>query len=315
MELKYRGLAYQRPAPSIAQDNSDRPSMSPSRVSDSVTIGPYLGKYRGCEFVLQAGRSMLAAGLAAWPWPRSVVLKYRGLAYGPGYDRPLPPDATPTSAQPNAAHSANHAVDRLAKTISRDRQATPARPLPADPWPQGQAPPSRSTLYPGQRGDRVAVLQAALQRQGLLRAPYQPGYYGPLTDRAVRKLQRAWGVPITGIADARVWRWVEGNPQRPSPPPRPTVAPIRPDRPLQTGDRGPWVAELQARLRCRGYFDHRITGHFDATTTTALHQFQGDRGLAPTGQADATTWAALAQRNPATNTTARSIALHPQPLG
>jgi peptidoglycan hydrolase-like protein with peptidoglycan-binding domain len=275
MRLIYRGVAYDRQEPDFAQDRAgaaDRPVLA-------------VGTYRGLPVVLRAARSWVNP-LSAW----AVTLVYRGVSYGPGLDRKV-------LAAADRPDSADRAVDRLAKTVNSDRQTAKPAGLPAQPWPPGQTLPNRSPLYPGQRGDRVATLQAALADQGWLRGPYQPGYYGPLTDRAVRKLQRSWGVAITGIADARVWRWLEGAGDRPCPPAPPQPPTDRPDRPLQLGDRGPWVAELQARLRCRGYFAQRITGIFEAATAEAVRRFQVDRALPPTGIADAATLAALSQRD------------------
>jgi len=291
MKLIYRGVAYDRPAPDRVKDGADRPVVA-------------AGTYRGLPVVFRAGRS-LGHWLSDW----RVKLVYRGVPYGPGIDRPAPAEA-------DRPDSADRAVDRLAKTLKGDRQTAQPRGIPAQPWPSGQGLPSRSPLYPGQRGDRVADLQAALQDHGLLRGPYQPGYYGPLTDRAVRKLQRSWGVAITGIADARVWRWLEGTGDRRRPPSLPNRPTERPAQSLQLGDRGPWVAELQARLRCRGYFAQRITGNFDPPTAEAVRRFQADRALPPTGIADAATLAALTQRDrPSLARWANPIAQPLNPLG
>lgn len=272
MKLIYRGVAYDRRDPQLppALTNPDR----------SAVVAT--GIYRGCAIAFRALPQIPSWLRAVWPVP----LRYRGLPYGPVSDRP---DRPPLS---EPADSANRAVNRLAQTVARDRQTTPS------PVRQPLGPlPDRSTLYPGQRGDRVATLQAALEGSGWLRGPYQPGYYGPLTDRAVRKLQRQWGLSATGIADARVWRWVETQGDRPAQSPRTVMAAPLCRSPLQVGDRGPLVAELQARLRCRGWFEHRITGYFDPATQEAVCQFQGDRALPVTGIADAATLAALLDRS------------------
>lgn len=271
MKLIYRGVAYDRRDPPLP------PALTnPERAAVVAT-----GIYRGCPIAFRALPQIPAWLRAVWPVP----LRYRGLPYGPVRDRPdRPPLAEP-------ADSANRAANRLAQTVARDRQTTipPTRP-PLGPRPD------RSALYPGQRGDRVATLQAALKAGGWLCGPYQPGYYGPLTDRAVRKLQHQWGLPATGIADARVWRWVETQDDRPAASPRAVACPPLTRSPLQVGDRGPLVAELQARLRCRGWFDQRITGHFDPATEAAVCQFQADRALPVTGIADRATLAALVDR-------------------
>ncbi|TAD77978.1 MAG: hypothetical protein EA001_08705 [Oscillatoriales cyanobacterium] len=270
MKLIYRGVAHDR------RDSPLPPALAHGDRSPVVATGVY----RGCPIAFRALPPLPAWLRAVWPVP----LRYRGLPYGAVSDRP------DRLAEPT--DSANRAVNRLAQTVARDRQITPSPVRP----PLGPLP-DRSTLYPSQRGDRVIQLQTALVRGGWLGGPYQAGYYGPLTDRAVRKLQHQWGQPATGIADARVWRWVETQGDRPTPVPRPVpCSPIARSL-LQLGDRGPLVAELQARLRCRGWFDQRITGHFDPATAAAVGRFQADRSLPVTGIADQATLAALVDRS------------------
>ncbi|EDX83997.1 Putative peptidoglycan binding domain protein [Synechococcus sp. PCC 7335] len=49
--------------------------------------------------------------------------------------------------------------------------------------------------------------------------------------------------------------------------------------PLHEGDRGPAVAQLQARLAELNAYSSQITGLFDVTTKRALTDFQADYGI------------------------------------
>ena len=52
---------------------------------------------------------------------------------------------------------------------------------------------------------RVAALQVGLQAKGLYGGTID-GYYGPATERAVRRLQRRAGLSVDGIAGPRTRR-------------------------------------------------------------------------------------------------------------
>ncbi len=72
----------------------------------------------------------------------------------------------------------------------------------AQTMPIEVCPYENVTLNPGMRGDEVKALQSMLAQdptiypQGMI-----TGYYGPLTQEAVRRLQQRHGLPETGILD------------------------------------------------------------------------------------------------------------------
>jgi spore coat assembly protein SafA len=62
---------------------------------------------------------------------------------------------------------------------------------------------------------------------------------------------------------------------------------------LKLGDRGPFVVNLQARLKSLGFDPGPIDGIFGPRTEAAVKSYQQSRGLPPTGIVDEMTWNAL----------------------
>jgi peptidoglycan hydrolase-like protein with peptidoglycan-binding domain/DNA invertase Pin-like site-specific DNA recombinase len=61
---------------------------------------------------------------------------------------------------------------------------------------------------------RVRVLQSSLQRHGFRPGPVD-GLFGPLTQAAVERAQKARGVPVNGVATAKTRRAIAGAPKQP----------------------------------------------------------------------------------------------------
>ena len=78
------------------------------------------------------------------------------------------------------------------------RLAAAAAPGAPDPHPR---------LQVGQRGNSVAVLQTVLKEVGFDPGPVD-GVFGPLTEKAVRELQKTARLPADGIATSAVWEAV-----------------------------------------------------------------------------------------------------------
>ena len=66
-------------------------------------------------------------------------------------------------------------------------------------------------LKRGDRGPDVAELQELMNRHGLLLDC--DGAFGPGTESAVREVQAMAGLPATGRTDARLWAWLEAQPE------------------------------------------------------------------------------------------------------
>lgn len=91
---------------------------------------------------------------------------------------------------------------------------------------------SRPALRTGSRGAEVVRLQLALRALGHRQLP-GTSYYGPLTDKAVRSLQRSLGWKQTGVATADLWAALQRGGRRSSggtPTVRPTPISTSPAR-------------------------------------------------------------------------------------
>ncbi len=81
---------------------------------------------------------------------------------------------------------------------SGEKQPQPADPTPAPP-PADQALGSSSLLKIGSQGENVRVMQAQLKTIGLFNQE-PTGYYGTVTEQAVRAFQRQQGLAVDGVA-------------------------------------------------------------------------------------------------------------------
>lgn len=80
-------------------------------------------------------------------------------------------------------------------------------------------------LRRGDRGPQVRRLQIALNTNGFSPGPID-GIFGPATERAVRNLQAARGLAVTGVVNVATWQALGFNcGVVPTPPPRPTPTP------------------------------------------------------------------------------------------
>ena len=91
------------------------------------------------------------------------------------------------------------------------------------------------------------------------------GYYGPVTEQAVKSFQSTNGIKADGIAG------------------RDTMDALKSDNAkyfcICPGDRGDSVWRLQKRLCDLGYFSGTATGYFGRLTTDALKEFQAQNRI------------------------------------
>lgn len=158
------------------------------------------------------------------------------------------------------------------------------------------APLTATRLEPGNSGQAVVELQNRLRGLGIYAGPVT-GFYGTLTQAAVRDFQQARGLPITGIADTSTLVALGGGAgdiaqETPVSTPVTTVQ-------LNKGSRGSAVTQLQNSLKAFGYFPSSVssTGYYGEVTEAAVSRFQRARGLPATGTADTNTLAALQGTN------------------
>ncbi|BBW97720.1 peptidoglycan-binding protein [Geobacillus icigianus] len=152
-------------------------------------------------------------------------------------------------------------------------------------------------LSVGSRGSQVRELQRHLKQLGYFTYPNITGYYGEITAEAVRRFQRANGLPATGVVDSRTAARL-GNAVKAKISPPPTSK--RPSLLLSIGSRGEEVKRVQQKLRELGYFiNSDITGYYGAVTADAVRRFQQAAKLPVTGVVDSQTYERLLGQAPA----------------
>ena len=127
-------------------------------------------------------------------------------------------------------------------------------------------------LKVGDKGDEVKALQTRLRDVKYYTAKVT-GNYLQSTQAAVKKVQEAYGLPVTGDADLATLEIIYGDCHRP----------------LSRGMQGKDVSRLQTRLSELGYYWGKISGNYLDGTTAAIGNFQQDNGLDKTGKADVNT--------------------------
>ncbi len=148
----------------------------------------------------------------------------------------------------------------------------------------GSSLPTGILLQRGSRGTTVTQLQKTLIAQGFYKGPVT-GYYGELTQTAVRRFQQAKGLAVDGIAGSRTLSALNGTPSDASSFPTGTQ--------LEPGNSGTAVTQLQNRLKALGFYKGPVTGFYGRLTQAAVRDFQRSRGISVNGIAGPTTLAAL----------------------
>lgn len=170
------------------------------------------------------------------------------------------------------------------------------RPVAAAPS-QGLSPEEAARTKPrlvtGSRGPAVVYVQKKLGVQPT------SGYYGPLTEAAVRRLQVAKGRTAHGRISSGMWRILLSADEVSALPPEdaPTPEQAAADRPVLSTGQGPGdpaVVFVQQFLRVSP-----TSGYYGTLTTAAVRAYQSGVGITPTGTVGPLTWAAiLAGRTP-----------------
>ncbi len=135
----------------------------------------------------------------------------------------------------------------------------------------------------GMSSPEIAQIQQRLKERGFFTYPNATGYFGAITEEAVKAFQRAMHLPATGIVDDATYLKLQS-------------APASNDE-LAVGSHGAAVRDLQHRLKQLGYFRYpQITGYYGVVTADAVKQFQRANGLPATGRADRGTLERLKQK-------------------
>ncbi|MDV2684420.1 peptidoglycan-binding protein [Alkalihalophilus lindianensis] len=149
------------------------------------------------------------------------------------------------------------------------------------------------TLRLGMTHSDVTELQNALKEKGFFTYERATGYYGTITEQAVRDFQRANNLTVDGIAGRQTFAALKGNsgqaaPSTPSPSAPPASSAI-----LRRGANNSQVGNLQQALKDKGYYSHSVTNIYGAITEEAVRKFQAANNLKVDGIAGPQTFAAL----------------------
>lgn len=163
-----------------------------------------------------------------------------------------------------------------------------------------------ATLEYGSRGDRVKLLQKALNQLGY-DAGTADGKFGSGTQRAVVKFQKANGLESDGKAGRLTLKKIEsllgggstssgstssGNTSSGSTSGSGSSYQV-PTRTLRKGSTGSDVKSVQTRLKELGYYTGSIDGKYGSGTMAAVKAFQKANGLSVDGLAGSATYAKL----------------------
>ncbi|MGB3652912.1 MAG: peptidoglycan-binding protein [Rivularia sp. (in: cyanobacteria)] len=147
-------------------------------------------------------------------------------------------------------------------------------------------------LGKGDEGEAVKALQERLRVAGFYYGN-STGIYGPITEDAVKRFQRAYGLDVDGIVGAQTLTKLPpmgvgfGDEEAPK---SMTIAATRRNKEfLGLGDRGEPVRILQAQLIKAGYLKGQPNGYFGPYTSDAVKRFQDANYLAASGIAGPTT--------------------------
>lgn len=148
---------------------------------------------------------------------------------------------------------------------------------------------SSQTLKVGSRGQAVTSLQDSLRAIGVFQHK-STGYFGSITETAVKQVQTRNGLKVTGVADQGTLQAIEKMTNTQQEPSRSATV----SKTLKIGSSGQSVSELQTLLKEASLFKHHtITGYFGEITATGVRDFQRLVNIKVTGQADASTVQAL----------------------
>lgn len=149
-------------------------------------------------------------------------------------------------------------------------------------------PAIASTIKFGDSGDRVVQVQMRLQELGYFKSK-ATGYYGSLTEAAVKHFQQNNGLTPDGVIGAKTQEALaQTYPETPQPTTQPTV---------RLGDESPTVLRVQRQLSSLKLYDWRqMSGKFDDATQQAVMNFQKANGLTPDGVVGLKTHTTLQQK-------------------
>jgi peptidoglycan hydrolase-like protein with peptidoglycan-binding domain len=179
-------------------------------------------------------------------------------------------------------------VDGVAGSDTMDKlKSTNNKPLNPD------------SLCLGMSGSKVEDIQKRLQQLGLYTEPEITGFFGPITEKAVKAFQQASGMTADGIV-GKVTKAAMFASYKST-----TIIP---------GMKGDSVTKLQNRLKALGYFDGTVSSLYSQVTQKAVQYFQKLNGLDQDGICGKTTYNAIFDKNAKTEKAARRTQDNPDPV-
>lgn len=137
----------------------------------------------------------------------------------------------------------------------------------------------------GSTGTEVSNLQTDLTTLGYYYGDIT-GRYGSLTQQAVKKFQKARGLPQDGVAGTTTINAIASALKNSG---SSSASGGTSSTALREGDSGTAVTELQTMLKSLGYYYGDITGSFGSLTRRAVRAFQDANGMSVDGVAGAAT--------------------------
>ena len=137
---------------------------------------------------------------------------------------------------------------------------------------QAAAVKSVENYYPGDKGSTVEDIQTKLKELQYYDYSKITGYYGPVTEAAVKRFQRTNDLTVDGVVGEQTMTLLFSGEAK--------------YFTLYPGDRGEDVEEMQTKLKELGYYTYKsITGYFGTVTEAAVKAFQSQNGLTVDGKA------------------------------
>jgi peptidoglycan hydrolase-like protein with peptidoglycan-binding domain len=198
------------------------------------------------------------------------------------------------------------AKGRGGKAMGAPAAAAPAAPVePVSPVPDGnyEALHPRGTggmfIRKGDSGSHVSAMQTRLGELGHHQGQVD-GNFGRQTLASVKSLQKAHGLPQTGVVDQRTLELMRMPPTttKSQSSAQLRAALLAAGKTAKPGDVGENVSTVQGALGALGFQVNDPQGTYGPGTEAAVRQLQQRSGLAPTGRLDEQTAALIATATP-----------------
>ncbi len=147
-------------------------------------------------------------------------------------------------------------------------------PIPAPPT-TATAAADIDSLKSGDKGDEVAKMQSRLAELEYYEYGNNTGYFGPVTEEAVKKFQRTNGIEVNGIMSKSALDLLYSENAN--------------YYMMFAGDSGDDIKAMQERLSVLGYFTGNATGYYGDATLQAVKMFQSNNNLIVDGKAGKST--------------------------